>query len=49
VSQSTYAASHSRDEGDDFSVDLDDEDDDVIAEDELGDDQDPTEKYRSER
>ena len=48
VSQSTYTASHSRDEGDDFSVDVDEEDD-VIAEDELDDDQDPTEKYRSDR
>jgi hypothetical protein len=47
VSQSTYAAAHSRDQGDDFSVDVDD-DDDVIADDELGD-EDPTEKYRSER
>jgi hypothetical protein len=47
VSQSTYTASRSRDEGDDFSVDVDDEQD-VIGDDEL-DDADPTEKYRSER
>ena len=49
VSQSTYTASRSREEDDDFSVDVDVADEqDVIGDDEL-DDADPTEKYRSER
>jgi hypothetical protein len=51
VSQSTYAASHSRDDGDAFRPDDDNEDnEDIITDDELDDDdQDPTEKYRSDR
>jgi hypothetical protein len=36
VSQSSYSASHSRDEGDDFSID-DEDDEDVIADDDLDD------------
>lgn len=45
VSQASYAASHSRDEGDDFSVDDDDEDEDeVISDDELDEDEPTNER-----